>query len=198
MEYLETAIAALSKFSDPAYVLEFAKKNALIILLALIVIVKSMNNKPIKEVEGSLVRSIKSLDHWNSSIENAKNEDLLVVIDYYANWCPPCHAAAPHYAYLSMAYKGQPVVFWKVDVDALTEVARSQNVSSLPTFRIYSMGEGKDGKPTLVELKSQVGWHGAEKLQVIVDEQLVFAANKKKARALRDAGDISASLVGSQ
>ncbi|CAE6500407.1 unnamed protein product [Rhizoctonia solani] len=57
----------------------------------------------------------------------------LVVIDFHAAWCGPCHAIAPFYEQLSQQYTH--VAFAKVDVDALPSVAKKYyNVKSMPTF----------------------------------------------------------------
>ncbi|KAG8771396.1 Thioredoxin-like protein 1 [Ceratobasidium sp. 428] len=52
----------------------------------------------------------------------------LVVIDFHATWCGPCHAIAPVYNQLSQQYTH--VAFAKVDVDAVPDVAKN----AMPTF----------------------------------------------------------------
>ncbi|KAB5596498.1 hypothetical protein CTheo_135 [Ceratobasidium theobromae] len=53
----------------------------------------------------------------------------LVVIDFHATWCAPCHQIAPFYDGLSQRYTH--VAFAKVDVDALPDVVKQV---SMPTF----------------------------------------------------------------
>ncbi|OBZ91875.1 Thioredoxin-like protein 1 [Choanephora cucurbitarum] len=79
--------------------------------------------------------------------------DKLVVVDFYATWCGPCKMIAPFYAQLSTKYK--QVVFAKVDVDQLKEVASACKVTSMPTFQFYKNGnkvaEMKGANPQQLE-----------------------------------------------
>ena len=183
LQTIHNLLQGMAKFTDLNYVIQFSKDNALLILLFTLWAIKTYSNvvTPITEVEGSLVQSIKTMDDWNSKVEKSMAEGKLVVCDFYANWCPPCRTASPIFAEMSIAYKGKPIVFWKVNVDDVPAVASNQNVSSLPLFRIFGKGVGSAGNPTMVELKSQVGWAGHEKFKTFLDEQLFFFQNKQKA-----------------
>lgn len=64
----------------------------------------------------------------------------LVVVDFHATWCGPCHAIAPFYEQLSRQYIGR-ARFLKVDVDAAEDVARHCSVSAMPTFHMYVQGK---------------------------------------------------------
>ena len=58
-----------------------------------------------------------------------------VVIDLYATWCGKCRQIAPHVNELMAAHKNVKV--FKVDTDALPELAAKHNASVLPTFSFY-------------------------------------------------------------
>ena len=51
-----------------------------------------------------------------TSEEQYDQIESIVVIDFYATWCPPCRRAAPIFAELSKQYKDKPIKFLKVDV----------------------------------------------------------------------------------
>ncbi|KAG2204486.1 hypothetical protein INT46_005415 [Mucor plumbeus] len=79
--------------------------------------------------------------------------DKLIVVDFFATWCGPCKMISPFYAQLSTKYP--QVVFAKVDVDQVKEVAAACKVTSMPTFQFYKAGsrvaEMKGANPQQLE-----------------------------------------------
>ena len=65
--------------------------------------------------------------------------DALVVVDCFAEWCPPCRQIAPVFEAVASQYPN--VVFIKVDVDKLPGVAKSIGVWAMPTFAFYVKGK---------------------------------------------------------
>lgn len=55
------------------------------------------------------------------------------VIDFYATWCGPCKAIAPHFHELEKKYSSE-INFMSVDVDQQPDVASEYDVQSVPTF----------------------------------------------------------------
>ena len=66
----------------------------------------------------------------------------LVVVDFFATWCGPCVAIAPKF--IEMSDKYTDVVFIKVDVDELEDVAAACEISAMPTFQFYRDGKKVD------------------------------------------------------
>jgi thioredoxin 1 len=66
-----------------------------------------------------------------------------VVVDFYADWCGPCHAIAPTIEALSNEFEGK-VKFVKVDVDSNQEVASSYEIMSIPTIMLFENGKVED------------------------------------------------------
>lgn len=69
-----------------------------------------MATQPIQSFPGSKVKCIESVDEYEQLVKAHPNN--VVVLDFYATWCPPCRTAAPVYAKLSTCYDN--AVFAKV------------------------------------------------------------------------------------
>lgn len=66
-----------------------------------------------------------------------------VLVDFYADWCGPCHAIAPTIEALSNEFEDK-VKFVKVDVDASQEVASRYEIMSIPTVMLFENGKVED------------------------------------------------------
>ncbi|MBR96374.1 MAG: thiol reductase thioredoxin [Euryarchaeota archaeon] len=64
---------------------------------------------------------------FTETIEN--NE--LVILDFWAEWCGPCRAYGPVYEKISEEFPD--VVFGKIDTEAQPELGRLFNIRSIPT-----------------------------------------------------------------
>ena len=69
--------------------------------------------------------------------------NIPVLVDFYADWCGPCHAIAPTIEALSNEFEGK-VKFVKVDVDANQEVASRYEIMSIPTIMMFENGKVED------------------------------------------------------
>jgi thioredoxin len=64
-----------------------------------------------------------------------------VIIDFYADWCPPCRQLSPLVEEIAKEYNGKIVVY-KVDTDNEKELASKLGITSLPTL-LYIPAKGK-------------------------------------------------------
>jgi len=72
--------------------------------------------------------------------ESMQRDDVLVMVDYYADWCGPCRQIAPHLSNLA-ARHGDKVVVLKVNVDHEKGLARQAGIRSIPDVRLYHAGK---------------------------------------------------------
>ena len=96
-----------------------------------------------------------SYEQLNKSIES----DTPTVVDFFAEWCAPCRALAPHLEKLSL--ERPSVSFLKVDVETNPEVQAAFGVSGLPTVIAF-----KGGK----EVGRFAGFASVQKVKELVDK----------------------------
>jgi thioredoxin 1 len=81
-----------------------------------------------------------------------------VVVDFYADWCPPCRTIAPIFSKLADQHSSNGhLAFAKVNVDHVNNVAGRFGVSAMPTFVFFQNGvpkglavEGIKGRQSVV------------------------------------------------
>lgn len=64
---------------------------------------------------------------------------LPVIVDFTADWCPPCRVLAPIYARLSSHYEGK-LRFAKVDTEESVLVPARFGIQGLPTLVLFMDG----------------------------------------------------------
>ena len=64
----------------------------------------------------------------------------IALVDFGAEWCPPCRMMAPVIERIARNYAGRAIVA-TVDVDANPGIAARYLVRSLPTFLFFENGE---------------------------------------------------------
>ncbi len=74
---------------------------------------------------------------------NVLESDVLVLVDFWAPWCSPCHMAAPVLEKVAGLYEGQLKVC-KVNVDDERETATQYGIMSIPTMLLFKDGQAVD------------------------------------------------------
>ena len=82
---------------------------------------------------------IKSENEFQDFINNE-----YVLVDFYANWCGPCKMLSPIVESISSSRDNIKVA--KVNVDDLSDIARTYSVMSIPTLILFKNGKMVDKK----------------------------------------------------
>ena len=66
--------------------------------------------------------------------------ELPVLVDFWAEWCGPCHALEPVVEELAKEYDGK-VKFVKMDTEQNFDVPARYGIRSLPTLLVFKGGQ---------------------------------------------------------
>ena len=94
--------------------------------------------------------------------ETVRTNGTLVLVDFWADWCGPCHAIAPVLEELAADYGGRVTVA-KVNVDENNRKAAEFGVRAIPTLILF-----RDGTP----VQTLVGVQTKSALQAVIDAHL--------------------------
>ncbi len=80
----------------------------------------------------------------DASFSSEISKHPLMLVDFWAVWCPPCRMVAPIIEQLAKEYAGR-VAFGKLNVDENPLTSNEFEVQSIPTLLIFKNGEAVDG-----------------------------------------------------
>ena len=69
-----------------------------------------------------------------------RSTSVLVVVDFWAEWCQPCRMLAPTIDEIATEYDGK-VVVGKVDTDSNREISMQYGISAIPTVILFKDGQ---------------------------------------------------------
>jgi thioredoxin 1 len=79
---------------------------------------------------------------FQSEVIDASNAQP-VMVDFWADWCRPCHMLAPTVAEIAQDYAGKLKVV-KLNVDENVNSAGRYNIRGIPTLLIFKGGQVAD------------------------------------------------------
>lgn len=123
---------------------------------------KSDKNNPVKAGKGEVI-TLNKAEFIANVFNYEKNQtdwvyegDKPCIIDFYADWCPPCKKIAPILTELAAEYKDD-IIIYKINVDDEKELAAMFGIQSIPSLLFVpakgqpQMAQGALPKETFVE-----------------------------------------------
>jgi thiol-disulfide isomerase/thioredoxin len=115
------------------------------------------------------------------SFSLADNSDKIVVVEFWATWCPPCRQSIPHLKELSENYKDKNVVFVSLSNEPASTIESFMEKIEMPWIIGAGSNSGKDykvsGIPKAFIVKdNRIVWDGHpmagldKKLEKVVNE----------------------------
>lgn len=108
------------------------KKSILIIIIVLLFSFIGYTNFKNKRSENKQnidnLQEVKDFELKNSNGDNVKLSDYkgkVIVLNFFATWCPPCKAELPGFVKMVNEYNGKDVVFVFIDVGEGEETVKS-------------------------------------------------------------------------
>lgn len=102
-----------------------------------------IRKRKLKELEEKYLGKKEVIDKpiqvTDQTFEDMIRKYPVVVVDFWGQWCPPCHMIAPVIEELAKDYSGK-VVFSKLNVDENQMIAAKYGIMAVPTLLIFKNG----------------------------------------------------------
>ncbi len=82
---------------------------------------------------------ILTFDEKNFEKEVLEEKEKIVLVDFSAEWCPPCQAMKPILEEISEKYK--EIKLGEVDVEKNVKLAQNYQIISIPTLIFFKEGK---------------------------------------------------------
>ena len=89
--------------------------------------------------------------------KHIQQNDIPVVVDFWAEWCGPCKMMAPTYETVAKDLEPQ-FRFLKVDTETEPALAAQYNIRSIPTLMVFKNGKIAAHRAGAVDANSLRNW----------------------------------------
>ncbi len=69
-----------------------------------------------------------------------KSKEIPIIVDFWAQWCPPCLILGPILEELEEESKDK-FVLAKINVDEAPEISKKYNIMSIPSVKMFKQGK---------------------------------------------------------
>lgn len=100
-----------------------------------------LNDKPLPQKTGNSAVSNKPITVTDKNFrKEVLKSKVPVLVDFWADWCGPCHQIAPHIDQIAKEYAGKVKVV-KLNVDQNRVISGRYNIRSIPTMIVFEGGQ---------------------------------------------------------
>ena len=85
-----------------------------------------------------MVINVTDVDFKEKVIENS--EETPIVVDFWAQWCPPCLILGPILEELEEESKSK-FILAKINVDKAPKTSKQYNIMSIPSVKMFKQGK---------------------------------------------------------
>ena len=96
--------------------------------------------KELQEKEEGKIVSNGPVHLTDANFQSVVDENPLVLVDFFAEWCQPCHMVAPVLDAMTADYNGK-LVIGKLNIDENQRTATQLQVMSVPTLILFKGGK---------------------------------------------------------
>jgi len=101
---------------------------------------EEIRKKKMEELKAKINFPNKPIEITDNIFDDIKKKYSFLIIDCWAEWCPPCKIIAPMIEKLAEEHKGK-IVFGKLNVDENRLTPTRYGIRSIPTLLVFKNGE---------------------------------------------------------